>query len=175
MPESSQLPSRLTEILESSFVIRTTMTRRRSGGQRTIETTYVWDGGQRIVLSGYPGKRDWVANMKANPHVTLHTVEGDEWFDVPATARIITDRSERVPLLVSFVEHWAAQPGFPRRRFMFFLGAVKLNRKLHLPWWGPFMIARRILDRMPCVELTFAGEPITRPGGPPDSSEPQHG
>ncbi len=173
MPESGQMDTRLTEILSSSFLIRTTMTKRKSGGEQTVETTYVWDGAQRIVLSGYPGKRDWMANMKANPSVMLHTVEGDVWFDIPGEARIVTDRNERVPLLIAFIEHWSERPDFPRRRFMFFLSAIKLNRKLHLPWWGPFLIARRILDRMPCVEITFAGEPARRADGPPEPGEPR--
>jgi hypothetical protein len=173
MRESEAQDPHLTEILSSSFFIRTTMTRRKSGGDRTVETTYVWDGTGRIVLSGYPGKRDWVANMKANPGVTLHTVEGDEWFDIPGRARVVTDRNERVPLLIAFIEHWSTRPDFPRRRFMLFLGAIKLNRRLHLPWWGPFFVARRILDKMPCVEITFDGEPTRRADGPPEPSEPQ--
>lgn len=165
----------LQTILEDSFFIRITMTRRRSGTPRTIETTYVWDGGNRIVISGYPGRRDWVANMGANPDVTVHTVEGDQWFDIPATARVLRDRNERVPHLMAFIEHWAERPGFPRRRFMFVLNMIKLNRRLHLPWWGPFYLVRKIFDQMPCVEITFAGEPVARPGGPPPLSEPEHG
>lgn len=161
----------LQEILTHSFVIRTTMRRRRSGTLRTVETTFVWDGGDRIVLSGYPGKRDWVANMAAHPDVTLHTVEGGRWYDIPARARVVRNRDERLPLLLKFVEHWANRPGFPRGRVMFFVNAVRINRKLHLPWWGPFFFARKILDRMPCVEIRFVGEPASRPGRPPSQSE----
>ncbi|MDP6824159.1 MAG: nitroreductase family deazaflavin-dependent oxidoreductase, partial [Dehalococcoidia bacterium] len=71
------MPEELRRILDSSFVLRTTMTRRRSGGLRTVETTYTWDGVDRIYLSGYPGPRDWVASMGANPSVLVTTVEGD--------------------------------------------------------------------------------------------------
>jgi deazaflavin-dependent oxidoreductase (nitroreductase family) len=167
------LDTALRTILENSFFIRITMTRRRSGTPRTVETTYVWDGGNRIVISGYPGRRDWVANMAAHPQVTVHTVEGDKWFDITATARVLRDRNERVPHLLAFIEHWAERPGFPRRRFMFVLNMIKLNRRLHLPWWGPFYLVRKIFDKMPCVEITFTGEPVERPGGPPPMSEPQ--
>ena len=52
MPE---LNPRLRAILQDSFYIRTTMTRRRSGGPRTVETTYYWNGTDQVVLSGYPG------------------------------------------------------------------------------------------------------------------------
>ena len=70
-----ELDPRLRVILEDSFYIRTTMIRRRSGGPRTVETTYYWNGDDEVVLSGYPGPRDWVANINANPTVTLHTAE----------------------------------------------------------------------------------------------------
>ncbi len=167
------MDSALENILENSFFIRITMTRRRSGTPRTVETTYVWDGANQIVISGYPGPRAWVANMAAHPEVTVHTVEGDQWFDIPATARVLRDRNERVPHLLAFIEHWTERPGFPRRRFMFVLNMIKLNRRLHLPWWGPFYFVRKIFDRMPCVEITFTGEPVRREGAPPPLSEPQ--
>jgi hypothetical protein len=168
-----ELPEELRQILRDSFYIRTTMKRRRTGTPRTVETTYYWDGGNRIVISGYPGKRDYVANMAANPDVTLHTVEFEPWFDIPARARVLRDRNERVPLLMRFIERWTIRPGFPRRRFNLAMGAVRLNRKLHLPWWGPFYFARRIFDAMPCVEVTFTGEAVRRDtGGPPPLSEP---
>ena len=169
------MDSALENILENSFFIRITMTRRRSGTPRTVETTYVWDGANQIVISGYPGPRDWVANMAAHPEVTVHTVEGDQWFDIPATARVLRDRNERVPHLLAFIEHWTERPGFPRRRFMFVLNMIKFNRRLHLPWWGPFYFVRKIFDQMPCVEITLTGEPVERPGGPPPLSEPEHG
>ena len=151
------------------------MTRRRSGTPRTVETTSVWDGANQIVISGYPGPRDWVANMAAHPEVTVHTVEGDQWFDIAATARVLRDRNERVPHLLAFIEHWAERPGFPRRRFMFVLNMIKLNRRLHLPWWGPYYFVRKIFDQMPCVEITLTGEPVERPGGPPPLAGPEHG
>ncbi|MBI4311825.1 MAG: hypothetical protein HY681_08585 [Chloroflexi bacterium] len=162
-------------ILAHSFYIRTTMKRRRSALPRTIETTYVWNGGDRIYVSGYPGKRDWVANMAAHPEVTLHTVEGDRWYDIPARARVLRDRKERVPHLLDFISHWAKRPGYPRWQFRLFLWGVKTNRALHLPWWGPFYYARKILDAMPCVEIAFVGDPVPRPGGPPPLSENREG
>jgi hypothetical protein len=52
---------------------------------------------------------------------------------------------------------------------------VKVNRKLRLPWWGPFILARRIFDQMPCVVITLTGEPVEREPIPPALSEPQNG
>lgn len=149
------------------------MIRRRSGIPRTVETTYVWDGGRHLVLSGYPGKRDWVANMKANPLLTVHTVEGETCYDIQGKARVLRDRDERTPLLLNFIEHWAKRPGYPRWQFAIILGVLRAHRALRLPWWGPFAMARRTFDRMPCVEIELLGDPVERPGGPPPLSEPQ--
>ncbi|MFP6639226.1 MAG: hypothetical protein VCC04_03200, partial [Myxococcota bacterium] len=71
------------------------------------------------------------------------------------------------PHLFGFIERWSERPGFPRRRFGFLLGAVKLNRRMRLPWWGPFYLARRIFDRMPCVVITLDTEVVQRLGPPP--------
>jgi hypothetical protein len=180
MPETKahKLPVQLEKILSDSFYIRTTLTR-KNGTKRTIETTYVWsqeNGVNKIILSGYPGKRDWVASMSRNPEVTVHSVEFEPWFDVPAEARVIRDLNEKLPKIFSFIEHWALRPGFPRTKFKILLGAVKINRALKLPWWGPFIIAKRIFNGMPCVEITFTGDAFLRTdGAPPPLSEPQDG
>ncbi|MDG0866372.1 hypothetical protein [Candidatus Lucifugimonas marina] len=180
MPETKahKLPVQLEKILSDSFYIRTTLTR-KNGTKRTIETTYVWsqeNGVNKIILSGYPGKRDWVASMSRNPEVTVHSVEFEPWFDVPAEARVIRDLNEKLPKIFSFIEHWALRPGFPRTKFKILLGAVKINRALKLPWWGPFIIAKRIFNGMPCVEITFTGDAVLRTdGAPPPLSEPQDG
>ena len=166
----------MEKILADSFYIRTTLTR-KNDALRTFETTFVWARGtNKIVLSGYPGKRDWVASMSRNSAVTVHTVEFEPWFDIPAEARVIRDLDEKLPRVMAFIENWALRPGFPRARFKLLLGAVKINRALKLPWWGPFIIARRIFTGMPCVEITFTGEPVRRDdGGPPVLSEPREG
>jgi len=166
------LPENLKRILAGSFALRTTFAR-RDGTPRTLETTYGWSGADEIVLSGFPGKRDWVASLAANPEVEVHTVEGDPGFDLSGRARVLCDREERLPHLFAFVERWSLRPGFPRRRFGFLLGAVKLNRRLGLPWWGPFYLARRIFDGMPCVLIRFEGSARLRMGPPPEISPPR--
>ncbi|MDE0885113.1 MAG: hypothetical protein OSB70_06235 [Myxococcota bacterium] len=167
-----ELPESLRRILADSFALRTTFAR-RDGTPRTLESTYGWSGGDEIVLSGFPGKRDWVASLGTNPMVVVHTVEGDQGFEIPARARVLRDREERLPHLFAFVERWSLRPGFPRRRFGFLLGAVKLNRRLGLPWWGPFYLARRIFDGMPCVLIRFEGAARPRMGPPPEISPPR--
>lgn len=168
----SELPDDLRRILRESFAIRTTL-RRKDGSPRTIETTYGWEGGPQIVLSGFPGPRDWVASLANHADVTVHTVEGAPGFDIPGRARVLRAREERMPHLIGFIERWAERPGFPRRRFGVLLGAVKCNRRLGLPWWGPFYLARRIFDAMPCVVIDFVGPPQRRDGPPPAVTPPR--
>jgi hypothetical protein len=169
------LPDDLRRVLEESFLLRTTL-RRKDGTRRVLETTYYWDGRDEIVLSGFPGKRDWVASLAHNPEVTVHTVESSPGFDIPGKARVLRDREERLPYLFAFIERWARQPGFPpsRRAFLgVLLGAVRANQRLGLPWWGPFALARRILDAMPCVVISLSGPPRRRLYAAPAPTRPR--
>ncbi|MSQ09199.1 MAG: DUF385 domain-containing protein [Dehalococcoidia bacterium] len=171
------LPPELQSTLRESFYIRITMMRRKSGTPRTVELTYVWNGRDMMVLSGFPGRRDWVASMAANPAVTIHTVESQLWFNIPARARVIRDRKERLPHLLAYIEHWSTRPGYRRPLVLLVIRAVRINRAMRLPMWGPFWLLRRkIFDHMPCVEITFTGDPVPHTtGGPPPLSEQRDG
>ena len=160
--------------LNTSFVIRVTHKGRRSGLPRVLETTYYWDGTGRIYLSGYPGRRDWVANMGADPNVTVFTVERGQWFAAPATARVLRSRQERTPYVMAYVRHWLRLGGGQRGVIRWVLAAVRANRALRLPWWGPFYCIRRVFDSMPCVELTLSGAPVPLYAPPPEPTLP-HG
>ncbi len=159
--------------LSTSFVIRVTHTGRRSGLPRVLETTYYWDGAGKVYLSGYPGKRDWVANMRAHPDATVYTVERGQWFAVPAAARVLRVREERTPYVMAYVRHWLRLGGGQRRLVRWALAAVRVNRALRLPWWGPFYCIRRVFDSMPCVELTLTGEPVPLDAPPPEPTLPR--
>jgi deazaflavin-dependent oxidoreductase (nitroreductase family) len=79
--------------LERDRTVDITTTGRRSGRPRRIETWfYNVDG--RIFLSGTPGRRDWYANLAANPDFTFHLKQSVR-TDLPARARLVTDPSER--------------------------------------------------------------------------------
>ena len=84
-----------------------TTTGRRSGEPRRIEIVFhVIDG--RIVVSGMPRreKRAWLANIEANPRVTVH-LKRDAVADLPGEARVVTDESERRALLGHVARAWA--------------------------------------------------------------------
>ena len=92
--------------LSRGNVIDITTTGRRSGEPRRIEIVYhVIDG--RIYISGIPSRRrrSWIANLEADPRLTLHVKAGAK-ADLPATARIITDEAERRAILTSVAANW---------------------------------------------------------------------
>ena len=63
-----------------------TTTGRRSGRPARIEIWWFHVDG-RFIITGTPGKRDWFANIKADPAVTIHSPIGDH----PGTAAVIDD------------------------------------------------------------------------------------
>ncbi|HEU4894709.1 MAG TPA: nitroreductase family deazaflavin-dependent oxidoreductase [Acidimicrobiia bacterium] len=74
------------DALASHQTIKITTTGRRTGMPRRVE---IWwfnvDG--RFIITGTPGRRDWLANLNANPNLTIH-VQGR---DIPATATPVRD------------------------------------------------------------------------------------
>ena len=88
------------EVRQALAVDRTidiTTTGRRSGVPRRIETwLYRADG--RLFLTGSPGRRDWYANLVAQPSFTIH-LKQSATADLPASARPITDEAERRAVL----------------------------------------------------------------------------
>jgi deazaflavin-dependent oxidoreductase (nitroreductase family) len=93
--------------LTHSGLIDITTRGRSSGKPRQIEIAYhVIDG--CIYISGMPNaqrKRSWLANLEADPHFTFHLKRGAQ-ADLPATARVITDESERRAILVGVARAW---------------------------------------------------------------------
>ena len=168
--DPADLPPDLQASLANDFVIRFTTTGRKTGIPRTSETTFVWNKDGSFVISGYPGKRDWIANMAANPNVVLHTVERGVYYDIPARAEVLTRREDRTDPLMAFLGRWAARPEAPQKLFSLAVGAIRMNRRLKLPWWGPFWMVRKLLDRMPCARLVIVSPPTPRRTPPPPKS-----
>jgi deazaflavin-dependent oxidoreductase (nitroreductase family) len=84
---------------KTGSIIDITTTGRNSGEPRRIEIVFHNFGGT-VYISGFPRprKRDWLANMEANPEFTFH-LKNDVKADLTATARSITDAAERRPIL----------------------------------------------------------------------------
>jgi deazaflavin-dependent oxidoreductase (nitroreductase family) len=76
--------------LASHLTIDLTTTGRRSGQPRTVEIWWFRVDG-RFVITGTPGRRDWLANVLQDPRVTIH-VGGQH---IPATVTPVSDEGFR--------------------------------------------------------------------------------
>ena len=88
-----------------------TTTGRRSGKARRIEIVF-YRFEDSVYLSGIPGPRtrDWLANLAADPHFTVHLKHGVV-ADLSAEAEVITDPAERRRLFVEFVDEFNDRNG----------------------------------------------------------------
>lgn len=74
---------------------------RKSGEPRRIEIWWFHVDG-RFIITGTPGRRDWLANVRANPKVVIH-VDGR---DIETTARVIDDRKYRLEVFSRPETRW---------------------------------------------------------------------
>jgi hypothetical protein len=88
-----------------------TTTGRSSGSPRRIEIVF-YRIEDSIYLSGVPApqRRDWLANLSAEPHFTFHFKQGVV-ADLPAVATVITDEAERRRLLAPLVDQFNERRG----------------------------------------------------------------
>jgi len=98
----------ITQALEKSGIADITTTGRRSGEPRRIEIfLHNFDGD--LYIGGRPGfKRDWLANLIAQPKFTLHLKRGVK-ADLPARADEVTAPDQREALLFRMLtESWGS-------------------------------------------------------------------
>jgi len=85
---TTQTPGAAASIRNGQLIDLTT-TGRRSGDAKRLEIViFSFDG--RLYISGMPGRRGWLANVVADPRITVH-LKGDVEADLPARARVISD------------------------------------------------------------------------------------
>jgi deazaflavin-dependent oxidoreductase (nitroreductase family) len=86
-----------------------TTTGAKTGNPHRIEIGFLSFDGEHYI-TGQPGrKRDWLANMSANPEFTLHLKRGVQ-ADVPVTADLVTDPDDREAVLRRILEVWDNPP-----------------------------------------------------------------
>ena len=94
----------LERAVDGPLTVDITTTGRTSGEPQRIE---IWmlsvDG--RLVIGGTPGPRDWLANVRANPHLVVH-LKDDVHADVAATAVEVTDPDERAAIWNAPATEW---------------------------------------------------------------------
>jgi deazaflavin-dependent oxidoreductase (nitroreductase family) len=96
----------IEKALSRGGLIDITTLGRRSGEARRIEIAFHNIGG-RLYISGMPARRrrGWIANLEANPRFSIH-LKGPVQADLPATARIISEESERREVLTHVARNW---------------------------------------------------------------------
>ncbi len=87
----------IRQALRRDRTIDITTTGARSGEPRRIET-WRYRVGDRIYLSGRPGRRSWYANLLAHPEFTYH-LKGSARADLAARAHPVTDPERRREVL----------------------------------------------------------------------------
>jgi deazaflavin-dependent oxidoreductase (nitroreductase family) len=80
----------LVQRLSTTRTIDLTTYGRRSGLPRRIEIWWFHVDG-RFIVTGTPGRRDWLANVRANPSVIVHA----SGHDLPGVAAEIVDEGFR--------------------------------------------------------------------------------
>jgi deazaflavin-dependent oxidoreductase (nitroreductase family) len=102
--------STISSALERGGVIDITTIGARSGSRHRVEIVFHHFDGS-YYITGKPGvKRDWLANLNANPEFTVHLKRGIT-VDVPAAAQEITDQDQRAKVLYRILtESWDNEP-----------------------------------------------------------------
>ena len=119
--------------LERGGIIDITTRGRKSGRLHRIEITFHNLNG-KVYISGMPGRRDWLANLLANPEFVFHLKRRIK-ADLPARARPILQEPERRELLHAVTRSWGRE------------GQLE-----------------RFVERSPLVEVTFLGDSILGKG-----------
>ena len=104
-----------------------TTTGRRSGQPRRIEI-WMLDVDGRFFITGTPGPRAWLANLIAEPRLTVH-LKRRAGVDLPARASRVTDAAMRRQV----IEHLSAW------------------------WYRGQAAADELIESAPMVEVIFSG------------------
>lgn len=102
--------NQIAAALERGGIVDITTVGAKTGTDRRIEIAFHHLDG-RFYITGRPGsKRDWLANLKANPGFTLH-LKREVVADLDAEASEITDEEERKAVLYRILtESWNNEP-----------------------------------------------------------------
>jgi deazaflavin-dependent oxidoreductase (nitroreductase family) len=82
----------------------TTIGRRTDAARRIEIWMMVVD--DRFFITGTPGRRDWLANLRAEPAMTVHVRVGDDVADLTARATEVTDEATRRRVLEHLTTSW---------------------------------------------------------------------
>ena len=94
----------LRDELADDPTVEITTIGRRSGLARRIEI-WMLDVDGRFFITGTPGRRDWLANLRADPHIVVHLKRHAD-LDVEGQAVEVTDADDRRQVLEHLASHW---------------------------------------------------------------------
>jgi deazaflavin-dependent oxidoreductase (nitroreductase family) len=94
----------LSEELADDPTVDITTTGRRSKLPRRIEI-WMLDVDGRFFITGTPGRRDWLANLRADPRLVVH-LKRRAGIDLDATAVPVTDPATRRLVLEHLSARW---------------------------------------------------------------------
>ncbi len=97
-------PDQIRAALDRAVTVDITTTGRRSGAPTRVEI-WMFKVGDRYVITGTPGPRDWYANVLADPRMTLHLKDGLP-IDLDAVATPILDPGIRREVLSAPTTSW---------------------------------------------------------------------
>jgi deazaflavin-dependent oxidoreductase (nitroreductase family) len=96
--------------LRRDLTIDLVTTGARSGQPRTTEIWFMRVDG-RVLICGTPGRRDWLANLRATPACEFRLKESCT-ASLPARATEITDPEDRRAILTAPATEWYRRQGF---------------------------------------------------------------
>lgn len=104
------MDSVIIEKLSAQLTIDLTTYGRLSGEPRRIEIWWFRVDG-RFVITGTPGTRDWMANVRSNPQIIVHA----GGLDINATAVVVEDAGFRRTVFSQEQTRWySTQAEFDR-------------------------------------------------------------
>jgi deazaflavin-dependent oxidoreductase (nitroreductase family) len=105
------MDDRLRQALAGHQTFDISTTGRRSGQRRRIEIWYFLVDDE-LYITGTPGRRDWIANLKADPRMTVHVTAGDP-VEADGIGEVLVDPAERRRIMERIIElePWYADQG----------------------------------------------------------------
>jgi deazaflavin-dependent oxidoreductase (nitroreductase family) len=106
-PDAPTVTDPIQTALTRGGTVDITTTGRVTGAPRRIEIVFHRIDG-RIWISGMPSprRRSWLANLADDPRLTFHLKGPIAVADLPATARIVDDPTERRMILERVARAW---------------------------------------------------------------------
>jgi deazaflavin-dependent oxidoreductase (nitroreductase family) len=100
------MDQRLKDVMDRGGIADITTIGRKTGKPRRIEIYFHQFDGEYYLTGRHGAKRDWVANIVANPGFTLHLKKGIT-ADVPVVGEPEPDPEERARILRrALIESW---------------------------------------------------------------------